>query len=87
MGLEGDTGIGCGGYGSELGLDGFTDIERVDELGDGRGGDALVGTGKGLQGLIGVGIALAAKDGLDALGDDSPSIVQVTTNGSLVEEQ
>ena len=48
---------------------------------------ACVDAGQGLQRLIGLRITFTAKDGLDALGDDSPSIVQVTTNGSLVEEK
>lgn len=73
--LTEDAGVGLWRYGAELFLDGLGDVERLDEVSHCLVVDMLIGARESLERLVGVGIALAAEDSLDALGDDSPVVL------------
>ena len=71
----------------QLGLDCLGDIQSVDEIRNGLRRDGGVGARQLLERLVGVGIALAAQNGLDSLGDDSPGVLEVRVNGRAVQQQ
>ena len=73
--------------GAELCLDSFVNVKTVDKMADALLCDGLVGTRQCFQGFVGMWVGLATEYGLDGLGYDSPTVVEICINTFLVEKQ
>ena len=73
--------------GAQLLLHGIAHGQCVNKRMDRLLGHRLVGARQCLQRLVRLRIALSAQDGLNALGNDRPTVLQVAVQSALVEQQ
>ena len=71
----------------ELFFERVGNVEGVDEFGDGRLGNSIIGSRERLEGFVGIGVAFAPEDGLDGFGDNCPVLFEVLVNGFTVDDE